>query len=1245
MASSLQEAKDDFLANLVDFTLSYNAKMGDVREVLSSTLTEAWENTNDLIELNMEPITTTDIRSLVKSNGSRVSKVISVFAVLIQEIQSLKLQAESKFYGPLTMYAHRMEPLTAEDCDPNDSKFLKSSAKQRQLTPEEQMGFFLPVLQDLVNFVQRLKAVLNNYILQLNCLYSETNQLYLSTFKTVEFDYVFQSLGELLLIPITLDNIIGDNNLLQQHWITYKKMIQYVSGDPERFDITKDNHIVLMKQSIQLIENTVMGVRLFEKVLNYPFSISLTQPPQTNQLLDNSNLPQKPDQVILGNKVFANALTESISRLQAKSIASLDDFIQLHTFDRKIIIHSYALYALSRTLHGAILKFDKSLHRSLWEFQLQVPLIHLYARSSWYIPDFLHLYAKPPSGYDRDYFRPYLSQINDTRLNSLRDLQNDFFPRIQILSQQVGVWLVRLEGELSPNPQGVNKQQATQVLSPQLLLQAKSNLLLHGLLLGTQIKTTCLTTLHLFLQLNQPFPKRVLYGIFMSIELLKVIQLAYQRRMLMISEHFHHIILNLGQQLTSILGPIKEKLDRRDPLPSKLNNTKQDIHTSLTMFLDVVQNGCISTPTISNPNNPNVAILLQLGLPIAQIRMLLKSNVEGQVDFILWKLITLHRFNSIIFEICNCSFIYWIANALGFILNDIFISQQASQHAARITYISLATRDCSNMLSQTTSIPVGFPPNFSKNLVSLYQAEVRGYIRSQLILPIVRYIETDLRLHIHSVVLEQTQLVSKHSHLATGTKNGLDVKNFMLLSPFRLFDTLYCIKDQVERALDHSFYNHNTITLHDSKIYNDIKNLAINKFGLDLLPITMLPTSSHFSESLDVLEIMRNIHIFVSRYNYNLHQQFFIEKSIDQKHLNIINIGHIATSIQTHGMGIMNTTVNFTYQFLVRKIVLIHEFLFDENIKSPLHREMRQWRLTGRKENNNQYPYNNALKLYKDIKRLGINQQGHSYIDQLRTQITEIGNALGYVRLVRSGGLHVLAQNIQVLPSMDNDNSRINFKNVITTSALSPITIQAAGTLDDMINTVFDNVSEGTNYFSILIMIFRDTINIQENPHLNTFFILVPILTLNYVENILAKKEKLGSKNSKLESAFCDDGFALGIAYLLTLLQQDYNFDSIHWFESVLLFLDQNRSTLQNEIQKAQKNKDKNYDFEHSNLTLTRQNTVIQEYELIYSTINAARVFFRSTVELQEGNNANNNNNNNNSNNGDKKEDEVKELE
>ncbi|KAJ1477039.1 WASH complex subunit 7-domain-containing protein [Baffinella frigidus] len=64
----------------------------------------------------------------------------------------------------------------------------------------------------------------------------------------------------------------------------------------------------------------------------------------------------------------------------------------------------------------------------------------------------------------------------------------------------------------------------------------------------------------------------------------------------------------------------------------------------------------------------------------------------------------------------------------------------------------------------------------------------------------------------------------------------------------------------------------------------------------------------------------------------------FVEKLSDSssRYINSIGIHQVAASIRTHGMGIINTTVNYTYQFLARKLAVLSQFLFDDHIKSRL---------------------------------------------------------------------------------------------------------------------------------------------------------------------------------------------------------------------------------------------------------------------------------------------------------------------
>ena len=59
----------------------------------------------------------------------------------------------------------------------------------------------------------------------------------------------------------------------------------------------------------------------------------------------------------------------------------------------------------------------------------------------------------------------------------------------------------------------------------------------------------------------------------------------------------------------------------------------------------------------------------------------------------------------------------------------------------------------------------------------------------------------------------------------------------------------------------------------------------------------------------------------------------------------------------------------------------------------------------------------------------------------------------------------------------------------------------------------------------------------QEMEHLKLFYIIIPSLTLNFIENSMKNKDKIFKKNNK-DAFISDDGFALGVAYILKVLNQ-----------------------------------------------------------------------------------------------------------
>lgn len=77
---------------------------------------------------------------------------------------------------------------------------------------------------------------------------------------------------------------------------------------------------------------------------------------------------------------------------------------------------------------------------------------------------------------------------------------------------------------------------------------------------------------------------------------------------------------------------------------------------------------------------------------------------------------------------------------------------------------------------------------------------------------------------------------------------------------------------------------------------------------------------------------------------------------------------------------------------------------------------------------------------------------------------------------------------------------------------------------------------------------------------------------MNYVRYIgLAKDKLLLQSKRQVSGVFTEDGFALGVAYILAVLRQESRFKSLHWFDSVNMKLKADKESL--DIQKAERKK------------------------------------------------------------------------
>ena len=157
--------------------------------------------------------------------------------------------------------------------------------------------------------------------------------------------------------------------------------------------------------------------------------------------------------------------------------------------------------------------------------------------------------------------------------------------------------------------------------------------------------------------------------------------------------------------------------------------------------------------------------------------------------------------------------------------------------------------------------------------------------------------------------------------------------------------------------------------------------------------------------------------------------------------------------------------------------------------------------------------------------------------------------------------------------------------------SLSTLSSQSSRALDKVLDDLAQNLSDSSDYFRLLVDVFKPFFRDPRHAHLRHFYLIVPPLTVNYAEHIVTCKEKLSKKNRQDASIFTDDGLAMGLAYCLSVLDQWRDFDSLQWPGSVQQFFERERKTAGLQSQASQ---------DTLSLTIHRLDT----YQQVHSNIN-----------------------------------------
>ncbi|XP_076863449.1 WASH complex subunit 4 isoform X1 [Brachyhypopomus gauderio] len=1115
------------LKNYGKFLEDYTSQLKGIEEALDDSIGDVWDFTLDPIALKLLPYEQSSLLELIKTENKVLNKVITVYAALCSEVKKLKHEAETKFYNGLLYYGEGV----------SDSSVVEGEC-------QVQMGRFVSFLQELSCFVTRCFEVVVNVVHQLAALYNSNKGATRIIESTgVHFQTVYEHLGELLVVLITLDEIMENHATLRDHWKMYKRLLKSVHHNPSKFGVPEEKlkpfEKLLLKLEGQLLDSMIFQACVEQRFDNPGEGVSVSK-----------------------NSAFAEEFAHNIRTIFANVESKLGEPAEIEQRDK------YTGVCGLFVLHFHIFRtVDKKLYKSLLDVYKKVPAVTLTANIIWF-PDTFLINKVPAAAKLLD--KKSVQTIRTSRDVFLQQKAQTLTKDVQSYYVFVTSWMMKMEAILS-------KEQRADKLSDDL--SNRCNVFVQGILYAYSISIIIKTSMNMHMSMQRPMTKTSVKALCRLVELLKAIEHTFYRRSLVVADSVSHITQQLQSQALSSISTAKKRVIS----DKKYSEQRLDVLSALVL----------AENTLNGPSTRERRLVVSLALSVGTQMKTFKDEELLPLQLVLKKLDLIGELQERVKVHSDCSFLYWHRAIFPIYLDDVYDN---AVDAARMHYMFSALRD---------SVPTMLYAKHMESceqLLDSYDKEIMEVFTEHLLDKLCKEIEKDLRL-------------SVHTHLKLDDRNPFkvgmkDLTHFFSLKPIRFFNRFIDIKAYVTHYLDKTFYNLTTVALHDWATYSEMRNLATQRYGL-LMTEAHLPSQT-LEQGLDVLEIMRNIHVFVSRYLYNLNNQIFIEKTSNNKHLNTINIRHIANSIRTHGTGIMNTTVNFTYQFLRKKFYIFSQFMYDEHIKSRLIKDIRFFRET-KDQSDQKYPFERAEKFNRGIRKLGITPDGQSYLDQFRQLISQIGNAMGYVRMIRSGGLHCCSSAIRFVPDLEDI---VNFEELVKEEGLSEETQRAASLLDCVLSDLTSNSAEGTEYFKMLVGVFAQEFRSVKNMHLRNFYMIVPPLTVNFVEHSISCKEKLNKKN-KNGAAFTDDGFAMGVAYILKLLDQYQEFDSLHWFQAVREKYMKEMKAVVKEQNVQATNQDEKL-LQTMNLTQKRLDVYLQEFELLYFSLSSARIFFRADKTAAE---------------------------
>ena len=1092
------------------------------------------------------------ICDIIKPSKNFYTKVLTALGTIILEVDNLLPNIGTTNYEslyPLSVYGEEIDDGKNGDKAVNDE--------------EIRISRMLPVFHEIFDKINKLMNVAINLLDQLASLYSEQNAHYTVSYKFYNFGLAFDYLAKILSYFLAIDNVVSGNDYLRPHWNKYRSFVYQLKNNLSEFNMTEEQRKKLdkfvKKVNAPIFENTcyIQCIHIIKEKSGQisPSGQGIKPLNQCKLFLQHFNL-------------YMNSRIKKIN-------SNMDKLTE--TYEANDLFQYLSLLGFYIKLLGK--DSDKNTLKLAWLSQKKIANINIVGISYFNIKNFLEKFDEFKRGVSLD--PPNVDKQIKANLTSL-EKQLPFI--INNYSKNLISWATKMDSIFSNSKDFAPKFQG----NPKLLetTSNKIKLIIEGLCTANYLRKKVSFILDSHFTLGIQLDKELINQLTIGIELIKVVEFEFSKLM-------NLICLNIPIFNRALLFPIQDILKKVAEKAQK--KYKDGKSTNEQLYKDALSASSIFYTCTQSVQSELRLVIEKLCFSTITAKEMLDENSYDTINENLWTIEILNQLTREITRCCDCSFLYLYQTIFQDAFENIY-----NDRPKRIYYFIMALNDIENPLHY-----IKFKENDGiddiKRLRKVTIETFEKFFMEQL----SEQLEKDLQIQVHSTFIEG---------LDGAEYSETNLQSYLNIQPFRFFDIVFDVKRYMEEHLNKKFYQMTTLNLNNYQTYQRMRVLARNKYGLNLHEV-YLP-NQNLVTGKDILEVVRNLTSFAKGYTHNLHSQQFIEIVKDGSYINIIGVQQILTSLYTHGKGIINTIINTAFGYISKNVGTIIDIIRDDYIISMLREEHKFWEEQKANINYN-YPLERGQNLrqkiiaYNDNKKNGI-------IPKCIRIITQIGNVVSLIRCIRTALMDYNSQNVNLLTTYNTNE----FSNLIDRISLSPDSdpsSKSSQISQNMITNTQNSLIDSSklfcktisalkqtgeneiNYLLLLVSAFSESINTEKIPYIDLFAFLLPPLIITFIDTAINAKDNLLKKNKSEEcSYFSDDGFIMGMCYLLKLFMADKKFESLNWFPSVIQFYNN---------KKGDKKTDK-YTGGIDTLNEREISSYKEQFELQYYTYTSASLLF-----------------------------------